>query len=495
MRPDQAKNTRLLQEAMEQYRTGDPEGAASRCREVLRKAPEMLRAHWLLGMSLIANGQYDPAREAALRGLKLAPGDPDLLHALATTYTRQGRFAESLDAIERAVAARPDEPALVATLADLHFREARYEEAGRVLDRLISAGNRHISLAMSFAQVCPRLGRQREGIELLEAGIREAGRVSPQVISAYFHLGELHDALGEFDLAFGAYEMANRLKGRRPEIDEYFASIDEMIAAWTPERLAALPPAPERDPAPVFIVGMPRSGTSLTEQILASHPGVFGAGEREALNRLVREVQTPFPGPRFHLKNPDALTARAIERMGRTALRDLKALAPAAARIIDKNPVNYLHLGLISRLFPGARVLHCVRDPMDTCLSCYFHNLAGADVMAGDLALMGRWYVAYRGVMDHWKRVLDLPIMDVVYEEMVEDQEGVTRRVVEFLGLDWQEEMLNFHETRRPTLTPSVDQVRRPMYKTSVQRWKNYEKHIGPLREALGRFAGPVPAG
>lgn len=486
MAVDPSKQARLLREAAAHYRAGDADGAADRCREILRKVPGDPATLRLLALALLSNGQIEPAREAVLRALKVRPGDPDLLQALSTTFSRQGRFEEAREAIQRALDTQPDDPGFLATLADIHFRAGDHAQAAAVLGPFIARGQRHLGIALSFAQVCPRLKREREGIELLQSTLGGPDQTLPQVIAAWFHLGALFDSLGEYDRAFDAYTRANTIKGRRPEADEYFASIDRMLAAWTPDRVRTLPRADGRDPAPVFIVGMPRSGTSLTEQILATHPAVFGAGERETLNRLVGELQKPHPGPGFHLTHPEAITPKGIERISRNELRELHALAPSASRIIDKNPVNYLHLGLVSLIFPGAKVLHCVRDPLDTCLSSYFHNLAGPHVMAGDLALMGRWHNAYRRVMSHWRSVLDLPIMDVVYEDMVGDQEGVTRRILEFLGLDWHDQLLHFHQTRRPTLTPSVDQVRRPMYTTSVERWRNYEKHIGPLREALG---------
>jgi tetratricopeptide (TPR) repeat protein len=485
-RPAPSGHARVLREASERYRVGDYERAAQLCREVLRKAESDAGALRLLALALIGNGQVGAGREAILRALKAAPANPDLLQVLATTFTRQGRYVEAAETLDRALSVRPDDPTLRATLADVHFRAGEFDRGAAVLDPVIGAAGPHLGVALSFAQICPRLGREREGIALLQAALAGPDKTLAQVVAAHFSIGDLFDGLREYDRAFAAYEQANRIKGGRPDTDEYFESMERMIRAWTPERVRTLPRAAGRDSAPVFIVGMPRSGTSLTEQILASHPAVFGAGEREVFNRLVGELQRAHPGAGFHLTHPASLSARGVERMSRAALRELKALAPDASRIVDKNPVNYLHLGLIWSVFPGAKVLHCVRDPLDTCLSGFFHNLAGAHVMAGDLGLMGRWYGAYRRVMGHWRGVLDLAVMDVVYEELVADQETVTRRMIEFVGLEWTDEVLRFHQTRRPTLTPSVDQVRRPMYRTSVGRWRNYEKHIGPLRGALG---------
>lgn len=185
------------------------------------------------------------------------------------------------------------------------------------------------------------------------------------------------------------------------------------------------------------------------------------------------------------LIDPAAATRPIVDRSCAEYLEIIRKVDPRAARVTDKMPVNFMHLGIISRLLPGCRVVHCIRDPLDTCLSAYF-NLAGRLKYSHDLTHLGRFYRDYQRVITHWKGVLDLPILDVVYEEYTADQEAVARRIVDFIGLPWDDRCLKFHENARVAMTKSIDQVRKPMYRTSVARWKHYEKHLGPLKKALG---------
>ena len=227
---------------------------------------------------------------------------------------------------------------------------------------------------------------------------------------------------------------------------------------------------------PVFIVGMPRSGTTLVEQIAASHPAVFGAGERDDIGAL---AGAQFPGGTADL---DAVAAGTLAR---THLERMRDLAGEALRITDKTPVNFLYLGLIALLFPRARIVHCRREARDVCLSCYFQNFVAGLPWATDLADLGRYHRAYRRIMDHWHQVLPLTILDVDYQDLVAAPEEGSRRIVDFLGLPWDDACLDFHRSRRTVRSAANWQVRRPIYATSVGRWKAYEPWLGPLLDAL----------
>ncbi len=230
---------------------------------------------------------------------------------------------------------------------------------------------------------------------------------------------------------------------------------------------------------------MMRSGTTLAEQILASHPQIHGAGELDTLGRLAGSLprrlatQIPYPECVAHL---DAATARAVAA---DYLEVLKQHGGAAERVVDKMPLNFLGLGLIATLLPRARIVHCRRDPMDTCLSCFFRDFTTSFTFKYDLRDLGLYYREYERLMAHWRRVLPLPIFELQYEELTAAPEAVSRRLVAFCGLDWDERCLRFHETERPVRTASTAQVRQPMYQSAVGRWRRYEKHLGPLMAAL----------
>jgi hypothetical protein len=306
-------------------------------------------------------------------------------------------------------------------------------------------------------------------------------------MSVCFRLADQYDRLGEYDRAFELYDRANRLFPGRFDPSLHGQAVDRMIASWTPERVGTLPESGVRDELPVFIVGMPRTGTSLVEQILACHPRVHGAGELQIIPAACGQLA---PSKGLHepmIDDPGVLTRPALERHARLQLGMLRKLGGRADRVTDKLPTNFLHLGLISRLHPRARVIHCVRDPLDTCLSCYFQWFRSGLPWAYRPEWLGSYYRTYRRLMGHWKRALpELPILDVVYEDLVEDQEAWTRRIVEFVGLEWDDHCLRFHESRRISSTLSNEQVRRPMYRSSIGRHRHYADHLDPFRRALG---------
>jgi tetratricopeptide (TPR) repeat protein len=318
----------------------------------------------------------------------------------------------------------------------------------------------------------------------------------------HFMLAELCDRNSEYDRAFSHYRRANDLKaqvlrqknlafdreGHRRLIDDLIATFDRRFF----ERVRSFGLATE---VPVFVVGMPRTGSTLVAQVLSSHPQVVGAGERRELGDILTGA-APYPALMSRL---DRFAARALAE---GYVSRLSRLGPEAARIVDKMPHNYLHLGSICALFPNARIIHCCRDVMDVCLSCYFQNFTWVNY-ATSLEDLGFYYRQYERLMRHWREVLPLPVYEVEYEQLVREQERVSRGLIAFCGLDWSDRCLAFHENRRAVQTASKMQVRRPLYTSSVARWKRYECHLFPLQQALAcdapdatstaAFAGPIP--
>jgi hypothetical protein len=236
----------------------------------------------------------------------------------------------------------------------------------------------------------------------------------------------------------------------------------------------------------VFIVGLPRSGTTLTEQILASHSQVFGAGEL----RLAREDFLALgegPTERQAFEGLGRLERSTLRRIGQRHLEQLRALDSTAPRVVDKMPDNYLYLGLLAVLFPKAKFIHCRRDLRDVAVSCWITNFRSIR-WANDVEHIAARFREYQRLMEHWRRVLPVPVLEVDYEETVADLPGVARRLVDWCGLEWQPACLAFHEGKRPVRTASVTQVRQPIYTRSVARWRNYEQTLGELFTALEAF-------
>ncbi|HEY2589211.1 MAG TPA: sulfotransferase [Tepidisphaeraceae bacterium] len=362
--------------------------------------------------------------------------------------------------------------------------------AAAIVDRLLAAGRCDVSLALLSARLAEDLA-DREG-EALGAVLGVLGSHAPHppqtASSLHFAAARLHEQMGRYDEAFGHATRANAPWANAFNVASWERLIAACIANFSPAALRNVKRATIPDPTPVFIVGMPRSGSTLVEQVLASHPQVFGGGELPWVYRLWRRLYSRIG--MFHVSEHEALARMSSQDADAVAaeyLGPLRALQPHAARIVDKNLSNFLHLGLIWALFPGARVIVCRRDPLDTCVSCYMTEFETVLPFTCSLPAIGHFYRQYERLMSHWRQVLDLPILEIEYEAMVRDLEGHARRLIGFLGLPWDERCLLFHRNRRRVDTASRAQVRRPIYTSSVERWRRYERWLGPLRESLGR--------
>jgi tetratricopeptide (TPR) repeat protein len=301
-----------------------------------------------------------------------------------------------------------------------------------------------------------------------------------------FLKGRAYEQAGEHDRAFEAYRAANERLSANFDPADYARDIDALIESFSSEALASLPRGSDGTSLPVFIAGMPRSGTTLVEQIVDAAPGAHGAGEIKAMESIVASLPQTLGSQRPYPACIGDLTQRAADRLARRYLADIRKLDRNASVVTNKSLANYLQLGVIALLLPGARVIHCRRDPMDTCISCYCSHLMPKRLgYACDLRHVAFAYRQYERLMEHWRATLDIPMLDVCYEELIADPETVSRQMVEFCGLEWDEGCLRPHESKRFAMTLSYDQVRRPMYSSSVGRHRRFERHLGPLREAL----------
>jgi tetratricopeptide (TPR) repeat protein len=401
----------------------------------------------------------------------------------------QRRTEESEASCRDALALEPDSAATLAVMAELRADAGRFAEAEELLNRVISIDPQSSEALAGLARL--RRMTVSDGA-WLAAALRLAGQgLPPAKESSLRHaIGKYFDDLQEFDSAFESHQRANELakrSGPRYDRDLMTRTVDLVIRSHGPMWLDAARSA-NRSARPVFIVGMLRSGTSLAEQILASHPAVFGAGE---LTFWGMESAPAIAGACAAGAPSITMSEAALEGLGNRYLELLQRLSADAARVVDKFPTNFLMLGFIHAALPQARIIHMRRNPIDTCLSIYFQRFEAANTHANDLDDLAHYYREYRRIMRHWRCVMPAEaLLDVPYEGLVEDVAAWSRKMLNFIDLPWDERCLDFHRTARTVVTASRWQVRQKISTSSVERWRHYEKYVEPLKSLLQADAG-----
>jgi len=440
-------------------------------------------AYLELGDVLQGAERFDEAADAYRHCLSLAPGVAGALAGLGAICHARLELPDAESFFRQALAADPGQPVAVTGLAWALELQEQYEAALEHVRPLLIEDPP--GWAVSTAGRClRRLGRSAEARELLDDADFDAMPVADRT-AALTVMGQIHDEAGEYERAFARFQAANACMPGSFDPGGLRRSVDRVIGFFTRPRLAELPASGCDAEQPVFVVGMPRSGTSLVEQILGRHPSIKPCGERRDIYRLPRRLSggdTERHWPEI-LERTDR---QVLAEIARDYLDSGLAGDPDCLRMIDKLPGNYVNLGLIQLLFPRARIIYCRRDPMDTGLSCFQQNFRSKGMeFARDLRHIGLRQQACWRLMEHWSEVLSLPIHVVEYEMLVGDPEGGSRRLLEFLGVPWDPACLDFHLSDRLVKTASYEQVKRPIYRSSVARWKNYAPWLAPLREAL----------
>jgi tetratricopeptide (TPR) repeat protein len=437
-----------------------------------------------LGLSLIRLGRYQEAVAEFERALGVLPEFILAKYSLGEALSNLGRPEEALAVYEKVVAANPDDALAYLGIGDAKRYMGQIQDACAAYERAVALAPRSPVCHRSLADVW-RFGENDPRLAALEELERDVDQIPKSVQpDLYFALAKAYDDLKRYGPAFECLQKGNALKRRLVVYDEamHLDGLRKIAAVFTPELFAARGGTRDPSDVPVFVVGMPRSGTTLVEQILASHPQVFGAGE---LNHLTNIFESrPTPG-RFPF-DPDLLTDEWLREIGCRYVAEVRALAPRALRITDKMTGNFRLIGLIHLALPKARIIHVQRDPLDICFSCYSHLFRDLD-FTYDLGELGRSYKSYEALMTHWRSVLPQgKMLEVQYENLVNDFEVEARRLVEYCGLEWDERCLAFHKTERPVHTTSAHQVRQPLYRGAIGRARHYEPWLGPLRDALG---------
>jgi tetratricopeptide (TPR) repeat protein len=472
--PDHISGRNNLGAALSQL--GRYQEAQQHFRRVLALRPHHPEAHCNLGMVLRWRGRIAESEKLLRQALKIKPSYTDAQLHLSGTLMLLGRWREAKALLESVRKREPRNVAALVGLAQLVGPEGNFAEAEALFKRAIEADPYLPAAWAGLARLRRMTPADSAWIERAEEILRRPLAPLDEADIRYA-IGKYYDDVGDFKHAFRNYRRANELEKAAAapyDREAHTRFVDDMIRVYTRALLSRPCPGASDSLQPIFVVGMLRSGTSLIEQILGSHPQVKCAGEfgfwSEALERQESAICHEFPGEPLR------------RSLAAGYLRALASRCPGAARVVDKTPLNSEYLGLIHAVFPRARIICLRRHPIDTCLSCYFQQFSAEMSFAMDLSDLAQYYREHARLITHWHEVLpEGTLLDVPYEELIGDQEAWTRRILQFLGLGWDERCLNFHKIDRPVMTASFWQVRQEIYRRSGGRWRNYKRFIGPL--------------
>jgi hypothetical protein len=489
---------------------GDLAGACDQYELAIGLAPGNANFHFRLGTLQWRRGRVE-AGACIARAVSLRP-DFAMGFAALSAWSLEHGLIEAADESSRiAMSLAPDDNGVQQARAGVLEAMGDLDAAWELTARLVGRGHAPMPVVRLYGRMARYHDQHVAALALVNQQLATGNHSPADQSRLHFTAAELLDSVGRYDEAFDHARVGNELA--RPPYDPaaHERTFDSLIDYFTRDRMARLARSEDRNETPVFIVGMPRSGTTLVEQILASHSAVHGAGELDFMQQVwagtVGMISSDGAGVgggrsgsseylRDRRLGPsdkypaclDRLTMDQVTGISQVYLQPLIAMNPAAKRITDKLPLNFLHLGLISLLLPGARIIDCVRDPRDTCLSCYFATFNAGNDFKHDLNHAAHFYLQSRRLMKHWREVLDLPMLEVSYEQLVMEPESQARRMLEFLGLPWEAQCLDFHHSRRAVTTSSMQQVRRPMYQSSIGRWRHYTHHL----KVLDKWFGPI---
>lgn len=465
------------------------EQALEHYRRALALRPVYVEAQMGLAKTLQALENMEESELAAVRAIQFDETNPKAHALLAGIHTEMALPQKAEAEYARALELKPDSNDALLGLGHLCTENGQLERARELFRQALQCKADNTAARIHLVQNDKVKADDAHFAALRDEAAKMDEFSDQRKISLHFALGKCFDDTKDYDRAFGHYLAGCRHKRAMLDYDpeaaaKQFAELREIFGK---DFIDSLRGSGDPSAMPIFVLGMPRSGTTLTEQIIASHPDVFGAGELPDLLRIAHRKTHPdtnsFPD---NLRYLDAQTLRA---WGAEYVAAVQARAPQAKHITDKMPANFFAVPLIHLMLPNAKIIHVNRNPVDTCVSCFTRLFHRKQEHTYNLAELGRYYADYARLMDQWRKVLPAgAFYDVQYEDIVADQEGEARKLLEYCGLEWNEACLDFHKTQRQIRTASVIQVRQPIYTSSVERWRKYEKHLGPLLDELGEL-------
>ena len=456
-------------------RSGNRAQAIKAFERALTLDPDSIRACFGLSTALFEEGRFREAEDYCRAGLGKDEDCIPFYPLLGKILLRRGQLEDAAGVLQKAISKQPEDPVLQSNLAYILMELGRKDEAAKALEQAIAQNplNADYYQSMSLCRPCKDLNDPQ--IARLEELLKNPNLDKRGKSTLHFTLAEIFARFEEFERAFDHYKQANELARANVSYhhEETLNVFTQIKKAFTAEFLVRHKNSGLDDRRMIFVIGMPRSGTSLTEQILASHSGVFGAGELKILSQL----QNDFLGlgkNGNYVADVQALSAEDIQKSVAFYLEKICDLAPEAQRIVDKMPQNFIFAGLIHLMFPNAKIIHCLRSKKDVLFSNYKSDFKENLPFSFRFEDINAYYDAYEDLMAHWHSVMPGFIFDFSYEELVQDQEKQTRALLDYCGLDWEDRCLRFHEKRRHVGTASTAQVQKPLYQSGIDGWKKY---------------------
>jgi len=438
------------------------------------------------GVKLQAQGRLGEAEKIYLGVLGNDPDHPDALHLLGLIFTSRGQNLEAIKLIEKAISQKAKVAAFHHNIAGIYRQVGRMDEAENSYRLAIKLKPDYGEAYQGLSEMV-KFGPENTFLDEIETQLSD--KSIPSIQRAYFHFsaGKVLDDLGKYPNAFRHYERANHYTGRKFDLAAFQKELKDSLYVFSEERVKDLVGVGNPSTQPIFVVGMPRSGTTLIEQILASHSKVYAAGELYDISSIAAEavkvskVKTTYPNYLPHIE------PKRYAEFANAYLKRIDSLTDGDYdRVVDKHPLNFRYIGLILLMFPNAKIIHSQRNALDTCLSCFFQNFTKGQNYTFNLKTLAGFYRDYQRFMSHWRTLYGHRIYDVSYENLLEDQRGETQKLLSYCGLDYEASCLHFYELKRDVKTASFMQVRQPIYHSSVGRWKNYKKELRVLVDLFG---------
>ena len=472
---------------------GKPRLAARMLRNAVKLAPDFFGARMDLARALIEIDELDECEEVLQEAVRQKPELPHPYSLLGNLYTKQGRFDEAVGVYKEALAKQPNHGPSLAAMGHALKTIGRQDES---IDTYRDCIKRHPEFGEAYWALAnlKTFRFSDEEIATMERFVDDEKLPDETRVNFNYSLGKSYEDRGDYDRAFARYDKGNQLRRPHESYDPVQTEMvhDQIIETITPAFLAANREHGCPAPDPIFIVGLPRSGSTLIEQILASHSQVDGTLELPDLPRIIKAINEQKPQGNGY---PQALNhfGPELARLGEQYLEWTARHRKGAPYFTDKMPNNFASIGLIAAILPNARIVNARRHPLDSCMGCYKQLFYKGQSFTYDLIELGEYYLEYQRMMDYWHEIVPHMVIDVQYEDMVADQENQTRRLIEHCGLPWEDRVLRFYETDRAVITASSEQVRQPIYSKSVNSWRRFEAHLEPLIEVLEPLLRKLP--